>query len=531
MGCGIRPTLVLALSLILMCAEVAIAGATDPESPSVNYVSSDAVYLNVGRRAGLTVGARVEVVRDGRTIAVLKVTHISSHSAACEIVEQTDPPRSGDKAVFVPAAAEAAPRPAAFPDTVGAAPVSRPAPTENVVSGYVGIQNVWQQDLTGSNLSSLQPAITARVRVDNVGGSGGELRFRDRVRYYLRDQPAGPTIAENEWYHRLTELAFVMESPGATIGWGVGRFIAPYMLGVGLIDGGYVSVGFARYFRAGVAAGLTPDPYDLGVSADGTQAGGFIALDYEVPRLWRFNSSAALTGRYHSGTVSREFVYWQNAFNYYNRLSVFQTVEIDLNRDWRRDTAGGSATFSNFYLNANAELTRNASVDFAYDSRKNVRVYETKEIPDSLFDDLLHQGFRGGLTLRLPKQVTLRGYGGIRYRDGDRTNHYFSIYARSARLPWSGHGLWLRYAFAETRTVTGHRPAAEYRFPAGRHTRLSLGAGGYIYQQGTRTTSNAYGDVGAYYSIRRYYLSGKYRQYFGGTLESILFFAEVGLRL
>jgi hypothetical protein len=510
-------------------ASVAGTFGQEKEQPMVNYVSADAVYLNVGRHAGLEIGARVEIVRNGATIAVLEVVHVSSNSASCRIIEQTDAPRAGDAAVFTAVAVP--PIPSSQPVTPRATSAVPDRRTVNVTRGYVEFQNVWQQDLTGSDLSSLQPAIAARIVVKNVGGTGGELRFRDRIRYYLRDRTAGPLIESTEWYHRLTELAFVVDGPEAFFGWGVGRLIAPYMIGVGLVDGGYVSVRFAEYLRAGAAGGLAPDPYDLSLDTDAVQAGGYLAFDYESRQRWRFASSAALTGRYKSGTVSREFVYWQNVFDLYRRFAIFQSVEIDLNRDWRREAAGESATFTNFYIRASGEVTSHASVDLSYDSRQNVRVYETKETPDSLFDDLVHDGYRGGLTLRLPRSVNFRTYGGIRYRDGERTNRYIAFFVRASQLPWRGHSVLLRYAYADGRTVTGHRPGLEYRFPLGRRTRLDAGAGGYIYEQGTRVTTSIFGELGAYYTIDRYFASGKYRQYFSGGLESILFFFEFGVRL
>jgi hypothetical protein len=521
------------LAVFAYCAAAAVATGAETEAPKVNYVSAEAVYLNVGRHAGLEIGARVEVVRNGRTIAVLEVVHVSSNSSSCRIVEQSEPPRVGDAAVFSPAPA---------PTPLGAAPPAAPPPqaagggardesTENVVSGYVEFQNVWQRDMTGSDLTSLQPAVTARVLVKNVGGSGGELRFRDRIRYYDRDRPAGPLIESGQWYHRLTELAFVADDPGASIGWGVGRLVTPYMIGVGFVDGGYVSLRLSRYLRAGAAAGFSPDPLNLAADAHRTQAGGYLAFDYESPQSWRLTTSAALAGMYRSGTVSREFVYWQNLLDLYRRLAVFQSAEIDLNRNWRREAAGEAATLSNFFVSANAELAKFAALDFSYDARQNVRVYETRETPDSLFDDVLHDGYRGGVTFRLPQSVVLRGYGGIRYRDGERTNRYFTIHARAARLPWAGHVLWVRYSYADARTLTGHRPAVEYHFPAGRRTRVDAGVGGYIYERATRTTSSAYADLGAYYSIGRYFASGKFRQYVGGDLDSILLFAEFGVRL
>jgi hypothetical protein len=519
--------------ILISAALLCVAGgvlAQDQEAPAVNYVSADAVYLNVGRHAGIEIGSRVEVVRDGRTIAILEVVHVSSNSASCRIVEQTEAPRAGDAAVFTAVAVPATPV-AATAAAAAVATGTQESRVDNIVSGYVEVQNVLQSDLTGSDISSLQPAIAARILVKNVGGSGGNLRFRDRIRYYHRSQPDGTPLGGSEWYHRLTELSFVVDTPGMTLNWGVGRLIAPHMIGVGIVDGGYVSFAFAKYLRAGVSGGLTPDQIDLSVSSDNVQAGGFVAFDYESARLWRFISSASLMGRYQSGTVNREFVYWQNSFNYYRYFRIFQSVEVDINRDWRRDAAGESATFTNFYIMASGEVTRYASLDLAYDSRKNVRVYETREIPDSLFDDFDHNGYRGGVTVRLPRSVTLRGYGGRRYIDGQRTNQYFTAWARASRLRWRGHSVWLRYAYADARTVTGHRPAVEYRFPATRTTRIDLGAGGYIYQQGTRTTSSYYADLGAYYTRDRYFASGTYRQYFGGNLESILFFLNVGLRL
>ena len=147
----------LALAFLLpvtaLCPIAGTAIAQPEDAPTVNYVSADAVYLSVGRRAGLTVGARVEVVRDSRTIAVLEVVHVSSHSASCRVVEQIEPPRVGDTAVFDPLAAPPPIQSTARLDTARASPDYAEKRTTNIVSGYVELQNVWQQDLTGSNLS------------------------------------------------------------------------------------------------------------------------------------------------------------------------------------------------------------------------------------------------------------------------------------------------------------------------------------------------------------------------------------------
>ena len=518
-----------ALVATIVVLTVSPANAEEVDSPAVNYISADAVYLNIGKYAGLRIGTRVEVVRDGRAIAVLEVVHISSHSASCRVVEQTKPPRVGDTVLFDPQFDPPWSATSPRDSTISAAVAARsPA---NVVSGYVALQTVWQQDLTGSEISSLQPAVSARVLVGNVGGTGVVFRFRDRLRYYYRDQPPGELIAKDQWTHRLTELALTFDRPEAAFEWGVGRLVTPYTIGFGQIDGGYVAFKLHRYFRTGLVGGLEPNPIDMSLDADRQLAGGFVAFDYDKPQGWQFASSAALAGRYVSGNVNRDFIYIQNSFSLRHKLSLFQSAEIDLNRDWRRDAVGESATLSNFYFIVNAELSRYALVHLTYDTRKNVRNYDTMSVPDSLFDDGVYDGFGGGLVLRLSRGVTIGGRGGIRYRDDDRTNRYYSLYANATRLPWSGHALSLRYAFAETRFTTGYRPMLTYRFPASRRLRLNLNAGGYIYDRGTRRTSSFYGEMGARYTMGQYFTSVSYRQYFRGNLDSILMFAELGLNL
>jgi hypothetical protein len=521
------------ISVLLLATLLSKPVIADDEKtpPAINYISAESVYLNAGKHAGLAVGTRVEVIRLGKIIAVLEVVHVSSNSASCRVVEQTSSPRVGDAVTFepsenLPALIPEQPLPGGF-----LAATTATGSETNVLSGFVSIGTVWQKDLTDSGLSSLQPALAARLRVKNIGGSGTEFRFRDRIRYYYREQSPGDNIARDEWTHRLTEIAIVNGDNRADLQWGFGRMIVPDMRGVGLVDGAYVSYRLGRWFRAGLAGGLSPQPRDLSPDTDRPQAGGFFAFDYEPEKQWSFSSSAALAGNYVSGSISREFIYWQNVFLMHRKFSVFQSVEADLNRDWRRDAAGEGVTFTNFYLLANAEITRYASVDFTYDSRKNVRTWDTQATPDSLFDTSVYDGFGGGLSLHLPRGFNLAGRAGVRYREDEQTNRFYSARLSAVRLPWRGHSTTFRYAYTDTRFTTAHRPVLSYRFPVGRLLRLNLGGGGYIYNRATITSDTYYGEAGAGYSSGHYFINGSYRQYFGGNLDSILIYTELGLNL
>jgi hypothetical protein len=521
---------------MLSCALAAAAASglrsEEIKTYTVNYITADAVYVNAGRFAGLAIGATVDVVRGGRKIAVLAVVHISSHSASCRIVEQTESPKVGDKVAFTPGEAPMAAKYGTRPDT---AYVALPAVTEkkNVVRGDVSVESMWRQDLTGSSLSSLQPAVFARVTVGNIGGIGATFRLRQRSRLTLRREWPGSPLATREWSNRLTELALVFDRPGATVEWGVGRFITPYMRGVGIIDGGYVAARVHPMFRVGAAGGAQPDPTDLGFRSDSPKIAGFVNFEYSSDPRWRLSSTAALSSSHIDKKIDREFCYLQNVLSLSRRMTLYQSVEIDINRDWREEAAGGERfEFSNFYLAANLTLSDIASLDFTYDARQNVRDYYTMEVPDSLFDDRVYNGWGGGVSFRLPYQVTIRGAGGIRYREDDfRTNRYFSILANAARFPYRGHSIFARFSYAETPLTTGYRPVLTYRFPVGRRLRMNVSGGGYIYRLGTITTDSYYGECSANYTFGRYFTSAAYRQYFGGDLDSIDLYAEIGLRL
>ncbi|MGD8414856.1 MAG: hypothetical protein PVF33_11520, partial [Candidatus Latescibacterota bacterium] len=170
-------------------------------APAVNYVSADAVYVNVGRLAGLVPGTSIAVVRDGKQIATLEAVHVASHSASCKVVQQTEAPRAGDRVVYE-RVATAAPEETPIEQEPETQTVRRTtARTSNRVRGYLAFQHMWIEDRLGSGSgSSLQPALSARFVVANLLGTGAGLfvRFRSRMNYR-------PLTAERDWSHRLTE--------------------------------------------------------------------------------------------------------------------------------------------------------------------------------------------------------------------------------------------------------------------------------------------------------------------------------------
>lgn len=103
----VRGALLAALAVTLLLP--AVARPADGGELRVRYRSAENVYLDAGAAAGLAVGDRLEVVRDGVEIATLEVVFVAQHSASCRIESESTPVAVGDLVTGGPVAAEAEP--------------------------------------------------------------------------------------------------------------------------------------------------------------------------------------------------------------------------------------------------------------------------------------------------------------------------------------------------------------------------------------------------------------------------------------
>ena len=62
----------------------------------------------------------------------------------------------------------------------------------------------------------------------------------------------------------------------------------------------------------------------------------------------------------------------------------------------------------------------------SYDKRKNYLTFESRDLPDSLFNDDLYQSWRIGSNIRISKQIRFNGYSGIRFRESSYDNNIFA---------------------------------------------------------------------------------------------------------
>jgi len=516
-------------------AGAALAGGSN--HPCVTCISSEAVYVDGGLASGINIGDTLAFIRDRQTVAIAVVTRVAELASAAEVCHQKCPVQIGDVAALlsdvprltVPVAVMAA-EVTYEPDE----PVAETEPRKpSRLKGSLSVENFYRKDMTDSDLDRAQPGLRTRLSVTNLGGGDLEFKLRHRSRLYHRSRSLSTGQDTDEWVHRVYELGLFRKVDDARTEWALGRVLSPYVRGVGYVDGGYIAHRIHDNFKLGVAGGTTPDRLTSEPDFDRRKFGLFLSWEIGEYATRRVALTAALSSEYDKTTVSRDFIYFQGTYSKKNLVSLYQSVEIDLNRDWRYDRSGERFTFTNYYGNATVNLSQKASVFFSYDARKNIRYVELMDTPDSLFNDDVHKGIRGGFNLRPSGRLYFRSYGGIRFReDGHDDNRFISALIRIDRFPMPRHAVTLSMHLVETQFTTGYRPMLRYRLPVSRRLTLNLTGSGYIYKTGANKTSYYFADVSTYCNLgRRYFFSGNLRHYFDSELESVELRTELGVRL
>ncbi|MFQ5444787.1 MAG: hypothetical protein ACE5EK_09240 [Nitrospinales bacterium] len=284
-------------------------------------------------------------------------------------------------------------------------------------------------------------------------------------------------------------------------------------------------------WRIGVAGGSQPGLRNSALQTSEQKFGFFLNFEKGDYQTQRISSTVAFSGTYHDGTNSREFVYLQNNFWMSKKFSVYQTVEVDFNRGWKQDYSDRSMQFSNFFISSRYSPADFISINLSYDTRKAVRVYETRSIPDSLFDETARRGFHSGVTFRLPHRIRLSGNLGIRLRQGELKNTTSASGALTIRQVFNTWAtLNARVAYFSTMFSKGYRPYVSMRFPIKRGLAINVGGGSYIYETGGDRSYDNWLETNGYYRVnRKLFVNFGYRMFLNERLRSGRLFLESGV--
>ncbi len=515
-------------------------GQAQTEKPvHIKYVSKENIYLDAGSAAGLSVGDVLVVKKNGREIVRLKIVFVARHSASCVILSQKGQPVVGDSvAMFKKSAvAEKKKTETVVQKETKKTPKKRSPrkrDTSARISGYLSAQWFQFDDRGSSNLDYKQPTIRFSLRASRLFGDDYRLRIKWRSRYDNRAASLTGSIPRSEWRNRLYEVSFRYANEKARFNWAMGRIISNAFSGVGYIDGLMLQHNMTSRWRWGLFGGLQPEWHYSTSPASIQKYGLFAAYKVGDYSSHRFESTLSVAGAYHGSTVSREFMYWQNSYSWGSRFNIFQSLELDLNRDWKKKTTGETVSLTGIYINGRYNFSRRYSMGLSYDNRKNYLTYFSRSLADSLFNDAFRQGLRMSLNARLFRNFRLFANGGLRHRQdaSDITWSYMAglNWQRMFATPFM---LMIRYAGFNNFYTIGINPNASlsYRLRGGHLMRLSYGYYGYSLKADNSANHRNWIRFNSQWELPLdMFMSGEYQYDWGDDLNGQRFFIELGYR-
>jgi hypothetical protein len=451
---------------------------------TVKYISASAIYIDAGRAAGLEIGDKVRVIRGEKLIAILEVSFVADNSASCQLLESTGIIQPGDVAIaqveesILPEDTGRVVEPQVTPAQTA---TSRPVRPANQLTGRISADVTLQDDREEFNYDYTQPSLRVRAALNRIAGSHYRFAVNLRVRKTYRDRETtrATTSASSS---RIYEAALTYDNPDDAFSYGAGRMLVRALRGIGYLDGAMLRYRAGSSFSTGLFGGTEPDLENTDFQSDVVKAGAFATYKNRLRKGGRFAATLSLAGAYENGDVNREFICQQVSYNYGARFRIYESTELNINRDWLKDAEGSSLKLASFLLNARYAVSRALAFSLSYDNRTNYYTLGSRSVPDSLFDDALRQGWRAGANLRITDRISGELGAGLRTTEGDAED------TRSGRIRLSivdllesRANLSVRVRAYSSEYSSGYQPSVTLSRPLFRSLRASLEVGANNY--------------------------------------------------
>jgi hypothetical protein len=411
--------LVLSAAAIALAAVAAGAPAGDPIR--VRYLSAEYVYLDAGRLAGLAEGDTLRVQREGRELVRLIVVYLADHSASCQAIGASEPLQPGDLALLAergvaeapPATGAAAAIPAA-----PAAPAARPGreaygEVKPRAHGRIALQGQMLRADVGPTGSFSEPALRVDLSVPDLGLPGLDLELNGSLRHQHRPAAYSNGAPRDEWRNRIQTASLTFRSAAEGLRWSAGR-VQPSVAGIGWIDGGLVEARAGARSRFGAFVGWEPDWRASGFSTDTRKSGLFASHRRGRPGERLLDLALAVVGLSVNGEPSRDYLHLDARAELGRDLGIQHSLELDINRGWRRDSAGEQVTPTGIFAGLRWRARPGLDLNLSYDARRLYRTAASRSLPDSLFADALRRSLRARGRLSLGRDYSLSMQAGLR---------------------------------------------------------------------------------------------------------------------
>lgn len=508
------------------------------QNVKVKYISAGHVYLNAGSLNGVVIGDTVKVIRDNNSIALLKVVFVADNSASCEIISKKSGISVGDKVMV---SAKINPKEDSDTTLVKTQRRRRTFKTSQQhssksrtrISGYLSAQ--WYQFIDAHNgmRDFSQPGIRFSLNVRNLWDDSYNIRIRAHSRYNNRTQRFSDNIPQSEWRNRIYQFSFAFENPESAINYKFGRIISNKFSGVGYIDGLQLQHNISANLNWGIFAGTQPEWQYSEFQTSFQKYGTFVNYRHGDYNADRFESTLALAGTYHLKTISREVIFLQNNYNHNRIWNVYQSLELDVNRGWRRDKTGEALSISGLYVNGRYFISNNLNAGISYDNRRNYYTYELRSLADSLFDDAFRQGARLSINARFLKNFRIFSSAGIRKRASSKLTYSYSGGLNITDILNQRINVSARFSGFSNLYTQGTNPSisvSKYFF-AGHYIQLGYGNYHYTLKADKTTRLNQFLQFSGELELPlNLFISSDYEYSFGDDSEGHRIIAELGYR-
>jgi hypothetical protein len=526
------------LFILILCFTGNLYAQNETVVCNISYISRENVYVDKGKQAGLEVGDTLVAEKDGKITTSLLVVYIAQYSASCSIISQLEQLKVGIPVRLVKRRGKdiRTTIPTIQPKKSIKKASSKSVKSERFarINGGISFQWYHYEDESVSKLNYDQPTVRFNLKARQIFGKNYNFIMKMRLRRIQSSRNYSPYTPQDDWQNRIYNFYFSYEDLDSPVNYRIGRIISNEISGVGYIDGLLLQHNLSHNIQWGVYAGVQSEWQFAGSEFSLQKYGlyfNYLTGDY---RSQRWKATIAFSTTYHGKTVSRENIYFQSSYRSGSKLSIFNSFEIDVNRSWRKEKAGDLFSLTSFYLSARYKFSNFVSSGITYDNRKNYYTYETRDLPDIVYDMAFRHGVRADLNLKFPEKYTSAIQLGIRKRQHDSESTYTGRISFNKRdLLFKGFSAFIRISGYSNYYTKGWIPSINLirQFSNGNYISLTGGRNTFQLKLDNQHRLDQWIRINGYLQLfAKTYLSGYYGYEWGENLKTHKLLAEIGYR-
>lgn len=547
-----------AAALGLLTGAICAQTTDKPVVFRVKYVTSDAVYIEAGRNAGIQEGMKLSVVnapedgaadngvqfRGEQHVAELQVLSVADSSSVCEIVSANGEVKVGQVAFLTTqsvqerreatATAEAGQYPIVVSFTYGdplddeirseqekkiiqETPVGR-------MRGRLGFDYGGTRESGGYNSRQIGMVINA----DMTYLAGTYWNFTGYWRGNLTSHSSGSSSSSGaqtltDLINRTYHLSLTYENPYSPNRIGVGRLFLPWAPSLSTIDGGYFGRKIAHFFTAGVFAGSTPDPTSWSYNPDQRIAGSFVNYERGDFNRVRFFSTAGIAVSSIQWRVARQFAFFENTFSWKRYVSFYNSLQADEARTSPLPNGGSNPTgVSQSYTSLHFTPVERLTFGVNHNYFRSLPTFDPRLVGTGLLDQYLFQGFSGDVRVGLPKRISIYASLGRSKATTDQKNALNQGYGITFnRLGNTGLTADFHYSKFNSSFGSGQYESFSLSKSLSDSFRVQLLAGHQAFDSALSSNNNSnFVNLVADWNVGpRYFVEGNFGWYNGATLK------------